>query len=121
MFDCDKCGLCCVGLDRSEATADYHNGDGICKYLNLETMLCNIYESRPIFCRVEEYYEKYLSEQMDKAEYDRLNYAACAVKKKEYEECGRDIHKMIARLPEIDGQLKEILDNSLENMEEAKS
>lgn len=115
MFDCDKCGLCCIGLDKNEITAEYHNGDGICKHLDMGTMLCDIYEKRPIFCRIDEYYEEYLADKMDRKEYDRLNYKACALKKQEYEECGKDIYKMISKKPELDKKLQAIIDESLEN------
>lgn len=118
MFECDKCGLCCIGLDKNEATAHLHNGDGICKYLNLENMLCTIYEERPIFCRVEEYFDTYLADKMDKDEFMRLNYEACQLKKQEFEECGRDIHKMISRTPKLDEEKEAMLLKSLEEATE---
>jgi len=31
---------------------DYHNGDGVCKYLNSDSQ-CSIYETRPDICRVD--------------------------------------------------------------------
>ena len=116
MFNCDKCGLCCIGLNKSDAAADMHNGDGICKYLDLDTMLCKIYEERPILCRVEDYYDKYLADKMDREEFIRLNYEACELKKKEYEECGRDIHKMISKTPELDPEKEAILLESLDTV-----
>lgn len=113
MFECDKCGLCCIGLNKNEATAYLHDGDGICRHLDRETMLCTIYEKRPIFCRVEEYYDTYLADEMDREEFMRLNYEACQVKKREYEECGRDIHKMISMTPDIEPEQEEKILKSL--------
>lgn len=114
MFECDKCGLCCIGLDKNEATADLHNGDGICKYLDLKTMLCTIYEERPIFCRVDEYFDLYLADKMDKEEFMCLNYEACQLKKKEFEECGRDIYKMVSKVPDVESKKQEVLTKSLD-------
>lgn len=114
MFECDKCGLCCVGLNKTEVTAYLHKGDGICKYLDFNTMLCTIYNERPIFCRVEEYFDTYLAGKMDKEEFIQLNYEACRLKKQEYEECGRDIHKMISKIPEIDPEKKEMIIKSFQ-------
>lgn len=114
MFNCDKCGLCCIGLNKSETTAFLHDGDGICRYLDLDTMLCTIYEKRPLVCRVDEYYDRFLADKMDREEFMRLNYEACELKKKEYEECGRDVHKMISITPEMDPEKEAILLASLE-------
>ncbi len=47
---CDKCGICCKNLKLSDVYINLHNGDGICRYLDLETNLCTIYENRPILC-----------------------------------------------------------------------
>lgn len=114
MFECDKCGLCCLGLDRSELMADLHNGDGICKNLDLDTMLCRIYEERPIFCNVEKYYDLYLTDKMDREDFMQKNYEACKLKKEEWEECGRDIRKMTSKIPEMDEKREQIILDSLE-------
>lgn len=116
MFECDKCGLCCIGLDQNETTAYLHDGDGICRHLNQETMLCEIYEERPIFCRVEEYYDKYLAEQMSKEEFMKMNYEACLLKKEEFARCGGDIHKMACKVPELEAEQEAVLRESLERM-----
>lgn len=115
MFDCDKCGLCCIGLNKSELTKHMHNGDGICKHLDLDTMLCRIYEERPIFCRVEEYYDKYLKDKMEKETFLRLNAEACELKKQELIDCGGDIYKMVSLIPDMEGENRNIVSESLEN------
>ena len=51
--------------------------DGVCKYLDESTNLCTIYDERPIFCRVDELYEKNLSEVMSREEFYRLNKEVC--------------------------------------------
>lgn len=84
MFKCDQCGLCCMRLDKHEETAYLHNGDGICIHLDREKKTCKIYEERPMICRVDDYYDMYLKDTMDREEYYRLNHEACGQMKKEW-------------------------------------
>lgn len=114
MFDCDKCGLCCIGLNKHELMKDMHNGDGICKHLDLDTRLCRIYDERPIYCRVEEYYDEHLSDEMEKETFMQLNYEACELKKKELAECGGDIYQMISVTPDLDNEDGKIIRDSFE-------
>lgn len=74
---CDKCGLCCKSLNLNPIYEDLHNGDGICKYLNLSTNFCNIYESRPIMCNIELAYNIYFSNLYSKKEFYKLNSDMC--------------------------------------------
>ena len=75
MFQCDRCGLCCQNLDKSELYRDLDRGDGTCRYLvNHE---CSIYESRPLLCRVDECYERFFSGEYTRNEYYELNYKIC--------------------------------------------
>ena len=46
MFNCNKCGLCCQNLN--EYYLDLDRGDGVCRYFNEKTRLCDIYEKRPM-------------------------------------------------------------------------
>ncbi len=56
-FKCDKCGLCCRSLrEFGSLYSDLDDGSGCCRYLDQETNLCSIYETRPLKCRVEEGY-----------------------------------------------------------------
>ena len=82
-FLCDKCGECCRHLDQSPFYQEFHNGDGICKYL--EGNLCSIYEDRPPLCRVEDCYVLF-QDRMSYEEYLALNYKYCAEFKKAKEE-----------------------------------
>jgi len=76
-FFCDKCGLCCKNIKGIKELKEFDRGDGICKYLNEKTNLCEIYENRPLICRVDEMYEKYFYKFYSKEEYYQLNYNAC--------------------------------------------
>lgn len=62
---------------------DYDRGDGVCIHLNEETNLCDIYENRPIICRVDECYDRFFSH-MSREEFDHLNTLACLELKQLY-------------------------------------
>lgn len=81
MFKCDKCGECCRNLQKSSLYKDLHNGDGICRYLRGNE--CSIYEERPLICRVDAYYEKFLKDELNYDEYIQLNYKYCKELKKQ--------------------------------------
>ncbi len=82
MFKCDKCGLCCSYLKKSELYKDLDRGDGVCKFL--KENLCSIYETRPLLCRVDECYDIFFSSQMTKEDFYKLNYKGCKVLKQKY-------------------------------------
>lgn len=52
-FPCTKCGLCCKNVDKNEVSRHLDRGDGTCKNFDDATHLCRIYETRPLFCRVD--------------------------------------------------------------------
>ncbi len=78
-FICKECGLCCRSIHLVEQLKDFHNGDGICKYLNLKTNLCEIYNNRPNICNVAKSYELYFSELYSEKEYIKMNYEGCEI------------------------------------------
>lgn len=84
MFQCDKCGLCCRSLSGIDLFKDLDRGDGICIHFDEKTNLCKIYDSRPLLCKVDEYYDHYFSSLMTREEYEQLNYAACVQLKQHY-------------------------------------
>ena len=77
MFECDRCGACCRNLNKSEIYKDLDRGDGCCKYYNDESKLCNIYEDRPLKCRIDDSYYAFYSKDMDIESYYALNKRAC--------------------------------------------
>ena len=77
MFVCDKCGLCCRALAGIEVFKALDRGDGICKYLNEQSNMCEIYEERPLLCNVDKSYGVFFSKYMTRKEYDTLNTEAC--------------------------------------------
>jgi Fe-S-cluster containining protein len=75
-FPCDKCGLCCRSLDKSIVYDDLHNGSGVCRYLNIGTNLCSIYDKRPEKCNINDSY-KHFKNILNFDEYVKLNIEAC--------------------------------------------
>ena len=73
-FVCSQCGLCCRQIGRVSELEALDRGDGVCRYL--ENNLCQIYETRPMFCRVEEMYEMF-SDMYDLETFYELNYQIC--------------------------------------------
>lgn len=76
-FPCTSCGKCCRRVYLSEKTAYLDRGDGICHHLDESTNLCQIYENRPLVCRIEDYYKAHLAEQYTWEEFVQLNLEWC--------------------------------------------
>ena len=89
MFQCDKCGLCCKTVGSNQLYKYLANEAGVCINFDTRTNLCKIYQDRPVICRVDEFYNNYLSQTMSHEEYYELNYAACKILKNAME-CGQD-------------------------------
>ena len=77
MFPCERCGTCCRSIANAPFEHDMALPNGACKYLDEEKNLCRIYSTRPIFCNVDAYYEKYLSQKMTREEFYRQNKEVC--------------------------------------------
>ena len=82
MFKCDRCGLCCMNLKSSPIYADLDRGDGICKFLDMNSELCSIYSKRPLKCNVDKVYELYFKNSYTLDQYYQMNYEACTKLKK---------------------------------------
>lgn len=76
-FPCDCCGQCCMNLSNSPLYGDLDDGHGICRYFNIKTHLCSIYERRPVKCNIDAMYDKYFSMYMSREEYYSINIEAC--------------------------------------------
>ena len=77
MFPCDRCGCCCRRVGETFFAQSTALSDGSCKYLDKSTNLCTIYYERPIFCRVDDYYDKYMSNAMTREEFYKENKSLC--------------------------------------------
>jgi Fe-S-cluster containining protein len=63
-FECDKCGACC-----------YVTG---CKHYNPDIKLCNIYNNRPVICRVDNMADL---RKIPRTEAYTINHQACKILK----------------------------------------
>ena len=77
MFKCERCGICCMYIANSPLYRELDRGDGVCKYFNDNTKLCDIYNNRPDKCNIDKMYQLYFKRIMTKEEYYQLNYDAC--------------------------------------------
>lgn len=77
MFICEKCGQCCCNINKNSLYKELDNGEGVCIHYNKVTRLCNIYEQRPILCRIDDAYELYFKTSLSKEKYYELNYESC--------------------------------------------
>lgn len=76
-FPCNKCGKCCLKVGLSKKTKHLDRGDLGCVNFDDKTNLCLIYENRPIYCRVDDYYYKNLSKILSWEEYVEINRSIC--------------------------------------------
>ena len=76
-FNCDRCGLCCQNLKEIPIKTKLDRGDGICQYFDEQNHVCKIYNTRPIICNVDKFYNLFLNNKMSKVCYYELNYIAC--------------------------------------------
>jgi Fe-S-cluster containining protein len=58
--------------------AHLDRGDGTCINFDSHSHICKIYSSRPLICRVDDFYEQNLSAHVSKNEYIAANFQACA-------------------------------------------
>lgn len=83
MFPCYACGQCCKNVDKSDETKFLDRGDGTCRNFNDESKLCNIYEDRPLICRVEDYYKANLADIYKWEDFVRINLEICQILSKD--------------------------------------
>lgn len=76
-FPCTACGKCCKNVALSSETTFLDRGDSICKNFNEDTNLCNIYSQRPLVCRVEDYYDTFLSDKYNWDDFVEINLIIC--------------------------------------------
>lgn len=77
MFPCERCGSCCRRVGEAFLARQMAKPSGVCKYLDESSNLCTIYEDRPIFCRVDEFYEQNLSSIMPREDFYLMNKEVC--------------------------------------------
>ena len=78
-YKCENCGECCKNWNPARYDKNIVDKNGVCKYLDVNTNLCTIYDTRPDFCRVDVQYEKYLKDKINWEEYIRLIKLGCDI------------------------------------------
>lgn len=78
-FKCLQCGHCCQQLSKAPAYRLLDRGDGTCRYYSMENQWCCIYDSRPIECRIDEFYEKNMKNIISRKNYFFLTEISCRV------------------------------------------
>ncbi|MCL7749213.1 YkgJ family cysteine cluster protein [Halalkalibacter alkaliphilus] len=74
-FPCDSCGLCCTNIQMIEELQEFNRGDGTCKHL--VNNQCDIYESRPLVCRIDDMYMRFYQHTYSKEEFYLANIEVC--------------------------------------------
>ncbi|WP_088707038.1 YkgJ family cysteine cluster protein [Noviherbaspirillum denitrificans] len=83
-FPCTSCGLCCRHVDRTEATQWLDRGDGTCVHLNLTERTCDIYDTRPEVCRIDDAFTLF-AHQLNLIAYYRANADVCNSLQREHD------------------------------------
>lgn len=84
MFPCSSCGLCCQNMGDIPELKSFDLGNGICKHLNVANNSCNIYETRPNICRIDEMYKIKYSKFFTKNEFYMENAKVCNILQEKY-------------------------------------
>ncbi len=77
MYPCTGCGLCCKHIGSISELKDYDLGNGVCKYLDVLTNSCVIYDTRPDICRVDKMFDDVYHEFFSKRDFYVKNAEAC--------------------------------------------
>jgi Fe-S-cluster containining protein len=104
-FPCVSCGICCKHLD-PVLYADIRKPDGACMHYDDETKRCSIYDSRPLECRINDFYDHYLVHEVEKKQYYAENIQACKnlmLLDEDYE----SYYKLVAKAAQIEFQEEE--------------
>ena len=71
--DCDK-AFCCRSVGH---LPELSSVNGVCDQLDTQTNRCKIYDSRPLICRVDDFWEQNLQNIISKEEWYSENEKAC--------------------------------------------
>ncbi|RDU71807.1 YkgJ family cysteine cluster protein [Helicobacter brantae] len=82
IFSCDKCGACCCHISTILELQEYDLGNGVCKFFDISTKECKIYNTRPLVCRVDEMFEEKYKSLMSKKDFYKKNLEICEMLKK---------------------------------------
>ena len=75
-FSCNGCGACCRRVYLIPDFPEPLKEDGSCEHLQ-EDNSCGIYETRPLICKIDDFYDKHLSGHLPREEFHRMNAELC--------------------------------------------
>jgi len=75
-YPCTNCGLCCQNIAKIDELVALDDGSGSCKHY-VPKQGCNIYETRPAICRVDEGYLLYAKDKLSRDDYYQANATVC--------------------------------------------
>jgi Fe-S-cluster containining protein len=75
-FPCEMCGECCRRIGVAGLLLEFQVDDGTCMHLTGDNC-CDIYASRPIFCRVDEMYDQFFASEMTREAFYATNKELC--------------------------------------------
>lgn len=75
-FPCKACGECCRHVD---GHVSLDRGDGVCRHFDEQTLLCSVYESRPLACNVDKVYTTYFKQSLGPKAYYMTQAVACTM------------------------------------------
>ena len=74
-FECSSCGACCLQAGKFSPELARSKDNMVCKNLNDETRMCNVYDDRPDMCRVD--YKLHEKQYASEKEYLEANVQGC--------------------------------------------
>ena len=77
MFPCTGCGLCCRHIEDIAELKDYNLGNGVCKYFDITTNSCTIYNHRPDICKVDKMFDIKYHQYFSKEDFYEKNAEVC--------------------------------------------
>ena len=84
MFPCTSCGLCCQNISTVKELSEFDLGNGTCKHFNIVNNSCNIYETRPSICKIDEMFEDKYNQFFTKQEFYTENAKVCNLLQETY-------------------------------------
>jgi Fe-S-cluster containining protein len=75
-FPCTACGLCCQQLTGVSVLSHLDRGDGTCVHYSA-VLGCEVYENRPVACRIDEGFRVFAKDRMTLEDFYRLNAEVC--------------------------------------------
>lgn len=81
-FPCTSCGACCRRVHLVPKFPEPIKSDGSCIHLK-DDNTCAIYDTRPLICNIDKFFDAVLSDKMERKEFYDMNMKVCEQYQKE--------------------------------------